>query len=688
MNGAVWREKRHARSVRRLDRFRTNRARRTSDARHSAAKNQGRAGVTIAGTARAARSGVSLSSGEVRLQPASGPSAPPGSEPRRVGDPATGDDEHVEYVAFTAESGSVSKMAIVRSRLARVLGRYLLGEPLAAGGMATVHLGRLCGPAGFSRTVAVKRLHAHLAANPEFVHRFVDEARIASRVRHGNVVQTLDVVAIDDELLLVLDYVHGESFARLRRLASAAGTAIPPAVAAGIVGGVLRGLHAAHEAKSAKGAPLELVHRDVSPQNILVGADGVARVLDFGIAKAAGRVADTLTKDLKGKLAYMPPEQVAGAELDRRADLFAVGVVLWEALAGERLFRGEDASTTMHAIHHKTPARLSERELGVTAAVDDVLARALAKKAADRFETADAMARALEAALPPASDREIADWVEEVAGDVLAARLERVAAFEGDDTGGSKARLFAAKTSETATIRRDALVPPPLESVTNEHTTMRASLPTLQIEVAAALAATSQLPGSMAADVASEQRSLHTPLVMVAPADLGSDLPESGATRIEPVERRPRARTPIPMPILPPKRAKRRVVSMIQLAALVILPPLFVAAAITGGRSSSRAAASVGGGGAAATTQVAAASTTAAALPASIVVPSAAAQIQGDRSDAGVEAKTDASASAGTGAGTKPKSEAPPASKPGRKVRPPAHRVPRVTRPLPVAVNR
>src|SRR5205823_9763664 len=129
-------------------------------------------------------------------------------------------------------------------------------------GMATVHLGRLLGPAGFSRTVAVKRLHSHLATNPEFVQRFVDEARIASRVRHSNVVQTLDVVRIDEELLLVLDYVHGESFARLRRLASAAEKPIPPAVAAGIVIGVLRGLHAAHEAKSAKGTPLSLVHRD------------------------------------------------------------------------------------------------------------------------------------------------------------------------------------------------------------------------------------------------------------------------------------------------------------------------------------------------------------------------------------------------------------------------------------------
>jgi serine/threonine-protein kinase len=620
----------------------------------------------------------------VCLQPALGSPHPPGSG-RRLRDPAARDDEHVEYVAFTAESGSVSKMAIVRSRLARVLGRYLLGEPIAAGGMATVHLGRLCGPAGFSRTVAVKRLHAHLASNPEFVQRFVDEARIASRIRHGNVVQTLDVVALDDELLLVLDYVHGESFARLRRLASAAGAAIPPRVASGIVGGVLRGLHAAHEAKSAKGVPLQLVHRDVSPQNILVGADGVARVLDFGIAKAAGRVTESVTKDLKGKIAYMPPEQVAGEEIDRRADLFAVGVVLWEALAGERLFRGEDPSSTMDAIYNKDPPRLAVRELGVSGAIDDVLSRALAKEPKDRFETADAMAHALEDALPPASDREIAEWVEHVAGDALAARVERVAAFEGDDTGGSKARLFAAKTSETATLRRDALVPPPLESVTNEHTTMRGpigSSPTVQIEVAAALAAT-DLPGALPLEGVSEQRSLHTPLVMMAPADVGSDTPEWGATRIEPVERRPRPRTPIPIPMPPPNPAKRRARSMLQLVALVMLPPLVVAAALAGERASSRAAASVGGrGGAAAVLPTPAVAEP--MPPATISAPAAAAEVKSDASTApkpetSTKAKSDADAGA-----------APPmTSKPGRKVvRPPAHRVPRGARPVPAPVNR
>jgi serine/threonine protein kinase len=647
---------------------------------------------------------VSFASGEVcPPQAPSGvgdsPTDVPGSGPRACVGSGEG-DEQVAYVAFTAESGSVSKMAIVRSKLARVLGRYLLGEPIAAGGMATVHLGRLIGPAGFSRTVAVKRMHAHLAASPEFVDRFVDEARIASRVRHGNVVQTLDIVVVDEELLLVLDYVHGESFARLRRLASAAGKAIPPNVAAGIVVGVLRGLHAAHEAKSAKGTPLELVHRDVSPQNILVGADGVARVLDFGIAKAAGRVAETLTRKIRGKLAYMPPEQVVGDALDRRTDLFAAGVVLWEALAGERLFRSEDTVSTIEAIHNREPARLSERDLGVSAAVDDVLARALAKNINDRYDTADAMARALEAALAPASDREIAEWVQEIAGALLVARADRVAAFEGDDTGGSRARLFAARSSQPpSSSRRDALAPPPLssvtlphrdrlDSVTSEGSTMPReshSMPTLAMEAAVALAASqlpvlTNVPGSVALEGVTEPRAQPTPLVMVAPVEgIDSDIPESGQTRIEPVERRSRYRTPIPMPMLLPKR---RGPSPFMLAVLVVAPSLLILVALAGGKmaSSSRAAAAAN---AASTSELRAVATATAtpvppvsdtpvsttpASPTKEEPPAAKAEPMGD---AGVSA---AAASPAT------------ASKAGRKARP-VHRAPRVVRPIPVAMH-
>ncbi len=188
--------------------------------------------------------------------------------------------------------------------------------------------------------VAIKRLHPQFAAQPEFVSMFVDEARLATRFRSPHVVSTLDVVATGEELFLVMDYVAGESLARLA--ATDRGDRIPVPIAVAIVAGALEGLHAAHEARGETGEPLGLVHRDVSPQNILVGTDGLARVLDFGIAKAAGRLQSTRDGELKGKLSYMPPEQLRREPLGRRGDVYSAAVVLWETLTGERLFGGDD----------------------------------------------------------------------------------------------------------------------------------------------------------------------------------------------------------------------------------------------------------------------------------------------------------------------------------------------------------
>lgn len=182
------------------------------------------------------------------------------------------------------------------------------------------------GPAGFARTVAIKRLHAQFAHDPTFVAMFLDEARLAARLRHQNVVPILDVVAQDGELFLVMEYVHGESLSRLVRLQGFAG--VEPSIAVGIMVGALHGLHAAHEARGEDGELLGLVHRDVSPQNILLGVDGVARLLDFGIAKAAGRMQTTEEGVLKGKAAYMAPELLLGEPADRRGDVWAASVVL------------------------------------------------------------------------------------------------------------------------------------------------------------------------------------------------------------------------------------------------------------------------------------------------------------------------------------------------------------------------
>jgi serine/threonine-protein kinase len=219
---------------------------------------------------------------------------------------------------------------------------------LATGGMATVMVARQVGAASFERLVVIKRVHPHLCREGEFVTMFVDEAKIASSIHHANVVSVIDVAHRDAELLLVLDYVEGLSLAELVKAASEASVRIPPAVASRIVSDMLSGLEAAHAATDLAGRPLDVVHRDVSPQNVLVGTDGSSRVIDFGIAKAATRLTATTSGVVKGKLSYMAPEQIKQLPLDRRADIFSAGVVLHELLAGARLFKaGHDGDAVL-----------------------------------------------------------------------------------------------------------------------------------------------------------------------------------------------------------------------------------------------------------------------------------------------------------------------------------------------------
>jgi len=314
-----------------------------------------------------------------------------------------------------------------------IAGRYALFGEIASGGMATVYYGRLLGAGGFARTVAVKQLHAQLARNPEFVAMLLDEARLAARIRHPNVVPTLDVVATASELFLVLEYVHGESFARLHRATREAGAKIDPRIARAVLIGALHGLHAAHEALSEDGAPLGLVHRDVSPQNILVGVDGAARILDFGVAKADGRLQATRQGQLKGKLAYMAPEQLGAGTIDRRTDVYAAGVVLWEALAGRRLFRAESEAATVHQVMANAIPPPSEHTPGLDPELDGIVLRATAKDPDERFPTARDMAVALEhvdvpGAFAPAS--EVSAWCELRGGDALLRRADQIREVE------------------------------------------------------------------------------------------------------------------------------------------------------------------------------------------------------------------------------------------------------------------
>ena len=316
----------------------------------------------------------------------------------------------------------------------RVVGRYALYNEIAAGGMATVHIGRLLGPVGFARTVAVKRLHPQFAKDPEFVSMFLDEARLAARVQHPNVVATIDVVATDGELFLIMDYVRGESLSKLIRTAKKLGVHMPPRIAAAIMCGFLHGLHSAHEAKNERGERLNLVHRDVSPQNVLVGADGIARVLDFGIAKAAGRVQVTKDGQIKGKLAYMPPEQLSGREITRGVDIYASAVVMWEALTGERLFKGETEGETLSKILRDPVYPPSDLVPNLPRAYDAPLMQALSRDPKDRQKTARELALQLEKCAGIASPTEVGEWVEAIVGPTLSAREEQIAAIEAGST--------------------------------------------------------------------------------------------------------------------------------------------------------------------------------------------------------------------------------------------------------------
>ncbi len=278
------------------------------------------------------------------------------------------------------------------------VGRYEALRPIASGGMATVYLGRAEGARGFERQVAIKAMHPHLAEDPEFVTMFLDEARMAANIRHPNVVPTLDVAEENGQLFLIMEYVEGLSLHALKRALKKQRGAVPLPIAIRIVLDMLAGLHAAHELTAADGAPMKLVHRDVSPQNVLVGVDGVSRIMDFGIARAEIRITATQGAQVKGKMAYMAPEQIRAQPIDRRADVYAAGVVAWELITGERLFRADNEGALVQMVLEGATRPPSQITAAVTPEIDAVCMRALALWPAERSATAAEFAEALEIA--------------------------------------------------------------------------------------------------------------------------------------------------------------------------------------------------------------------------------------------------------------------------------------------------
>lgn len=278
---------------------------------------------------------------------------------------------------------------------ARAFGKYRLLAELGRGGMADVHLAVAIGPAGFSKLQVIKRLRPGMTDIEEMRSMMLDEARLAARLNHKNIVQTNEVGIVDEQYFLAMEYLDGQPYHRILKRAAQLGRTIPLPFAVKILCEILSGLHYAHEAKDYDGHPLGVVHRDVSPQNVFVTYDGQVKVVDFGIAKAARRLVETQTGIIRGKITYMAPEQAFASEVDRRADIFSVGVLLWEAVAGERLWGNLSDPEIVARLLHEIPSVATVRP-DAPADLVDLCARALARDPARRPATAAEMRSELE----------------------------------------------------------------------------------------------------------------------------------------------------------------------------------------------------------------------------------------------------------------------------------------------------
>ncbi|MEO7112226.1 MAG: serine/threonine-protein kinase [Polyangiaceae bacterium] len=368
------------------------------------------------------------------------------------------------------------------------IGRYVLHEQIASGGMGAVHLAQILGGAGFARLVAIKRMHPHVASEPHALAMFRDEARLSARVRDPHIVATIDVVEHEQELLLVMEYVHGATLSLLTRSAKTDEAPVPLNIAVAITLDMLSGLQAVHEATDERGQPLSIVHRDVSPQNILVGVDGMSRVLDFGIAKATGRLQTTRKGYLKGKLGYMAPEHVLHKDVGPLADQYAAAVIFWELLAGRRLFDSSTEASVLAGVLEKkilAPSSYTPENAGF----DDIVMRGLSRDPTTRFSSCREMASAIRAVTAPADAEEVGRWVTALAGESLAERAKRVARIE--------AGLADEGAPLTAESTRTLTAPKTFESSPSISTRRKWLAPALMIgAVAAAIATLSFRPHS------------------------------------------------------------------------------------------------------------------------------------------------------------------------------------------------
>jgi serine/threonine-protein kinase len=359
---------------------------------------------------------------------------------------------------------------------------------LGTGGTATVYLARTRGVAGFEREVALKLVHAHLRADEESRLHLLEEARLAARIRHPNVVPVTEVDSDACGVFLVMDYVEGEALSGLVRVLREQNHRLPPRLIARIMNDALAGLHAAHELRDAQGNFIGLVHRDFSPQNILVGIEGVARLADFGVAKAASRTVRTKTGLVKGKVAYMSPEQARGHKVDRRCDVWAAGVVVWELITGRKLYDHEDDVATLLSVVTEEPPRLASVMQGVPPALDEAVAYALTSDVNNRCPSAEAFRCLLESAWDEcggmASTPELGAFVRQTVGHKLAERRALTA------RGRMNTTSVAAQPSASA--------PPPSAAVPVRAETSRAPEDGTKTAISAAVPAAERVAAARA----------------------------------------------------------------------------------------------------------------------------------------------------------------------------------------------
>jgi len=287
------------------------------------------------------------------------------------------------------------KDAISKVGPGTTLGKYQLESVLGVGGMAEVFLARNVGPEGFEKEVVIKRILPHLARETDFVDQFVDEARLTAQFNHPNIAQIFELVKEPEEIFIAMEFVDGEELGTIISRCRKLGTFIPIPIAIRFAYDLLQALHYAHEFKDRKGNPLGVVHRDVSPNNILITGNGIVKLVDFGIAQAVSKIHSTLPGKIKGKIPYMAPEQLKGIAPDRRVDVYSAGVVLFEMLTLTRLWQGDSNGAIIYAVVNKAPPKPSTVRDTIDAELDMIMKRALAKKRADRFSSAEVFANVL-----------------------------------------------------------------------------------------------------------------------------------------------------------------------------------------------------------------------------------------------------------------------------------------------------